>query len=235
MRLVLTSDTHGFHRGWGEFGNPVVPGGDVLVHAGDFSRDFGSWTDAVRFARWMGELPHRHKILCPGNHDFALQERPREAEALFREHGVRMIGGSVDVFELDGITFGGGPWMPLTRYDPSWGYETPDDERAVLWGRVKKVDVLVSHTPPYKILDQTSQGAHLGCDILRREVLGRLRPRVHVFGHVHEGRGTWVEEGIVFVNASSNTRGTYVRDDVNRITHVTIGIRDPIVHDLEAR
>lgn len=232
MRLVLTSDTHGFHRGWGDRGNPAVPTGDVFVHAGDFSRDYGSWTDVLRFARWMGNLPHRHKVLCPGNHDMAVADRWDDAVVLFAEHGVRVVG-SQPVLELDEVTFGGGPWMPLSGWSPPWAFETPAAERDRLWGSIPQVDVLVTHTPPRGLLDRMSNGTHLGCDLLRRHVFERIRPRLHVFGHLHEQRGTLLEDNIKFVNVSCNSRGTYTRDDAHGLTVMTMSIRDALVYDLE--
>lgn len=230
MRLVVLSDTHGFHRGMGQFGNAPVPEGDVLVHCGDFSRDFGSWVDVERFASWMEMLPHAHKILCPGNHDYGIFESPTKADALFRDNGVHMLGQKA--VEIDGVAFDGGPWMPISGWEPRWGFEMEEDEREREWARIEKVDVLVTHSPPMGVLDRTAKGHHIGCPVLRRRVF-ELKPTYHLFGHVHEGRGTHVEHGIAFVNAASNSRGSYVRDDIHGITHMTMAVHDAIVLDLE--
>ena len=231
MRLAILSDTHGFHRGMGAFGNAPVPDAEVLVHCGDYSRDHGSWLDTLRFARWMGKQPHKHKVLCPGNHDQAVSESPTKADALFREHGIHMLGKKP--VEIDGVIFDGGPYMPISGWDPAWGFETNDLERAKEWARVERCHVLVTHTPPMGVLDQTSNGPRIGCPILHKEVFGRIRPRLHCFGHVHEARGLIQEEGIWFMNAASNTRGTYTRDDLNGITHMSMGVRDAYIFDLE--
>ena len=63
LRLVLISDTHGMHRKLGK-----IPDGDVLVHAGDFTR-FGKLEDAIDFNAWLGEQPHAHKVVVFGNHE----------------------------------------------------------------------------------------------------------------------------------------------------------------------
>lgn len=231
MRLVLTSDTHGFHRGWGLY-DRAVPLGDVFVHAGDFSRDYGSWTDVLRFARWMGDLPHRNKVLCPGNHDMGIADRWDEAVALFADHGVHVVGAE-PVIDIDGISFGGGPWMPRSGWDPPWAFEMSSTDRGRLWEAVPPVDVLVTHTPPAGVRDQMSNGTPLGCELLRYHVRNRIRPRLHVFGHVHEQRGVTTEDKTVFINASCNSRGTYVRDDALGVTHMSMSIRDPLVFDLD--
>lgn len=230
MRLVVLSDTHGFHRGMGRHGNAPLPDGDVLVHCGDYSRDFGSWMDTFRFAAWMNSQPHAHKVLCPGNHDYAVHEHAAKAEALFRAHGVHMLGQKP--VKIGDILFDGGPWMPISGWDPRWGFEMTEEERERAWGRIEEAHVLVTHSPPQGILDKTRKGAHIGCPVLRRRVF-ELKPKVHCFGHVHEARGTSREGGIAFVNASSNTRGTFVRDDLNGVTHMTMSVRDAYVLDLE--
>jgi hypothetical protein len=59
------------------------------------------------------------------------------------------------------------------------------------------VDVIMTHGPPYAILDATTQGEHVGCKHLLRAVR-RCRPQLHCFGHIHEGWGakrvTWNDD-----------------------------------------
>lgn len=51
-----------------------------------------------------------------------------------------------------------------------------------------EVDIMLTHGPPYGILDTTWQDEEVGCEHLRRAVQ-RCRPRLHCFGHIHEGWG----------------------------------------------
>jgi Icc-related predicted phosphoesterase len=231
MKLAILSDTHGFHRGMGAHGNAPVPDADVLVHCGDYSRDHGSWIDTVRFAKWMAGQPHKNKVLCPGNHDQGAAQNPTKAEALFREHGIHMLGKKP--VEIDGVRFDGGPYMPVSGWEPPWGFEMSDAEREKEWSRIERCDVLVTHTPPMGILDQTEKGPRVGCPILRQKVFTTIRPRLHCFGHIHEGRGVVQEEGIWFMNAASNTRGTYTRDDRTGTTTMSMAVRDAYVFELE--
>ena len=64
-RIVLISDTHSVHQKLGS-----LPAGDILIHAGDFSRARpakpGEYKD---FFDWLVAQPHRHKILISGNRD----------------------------------------------------------------------------------------------------------------------------------------------------------------------
>ena len=49
------------------------------------------------------------------------------------------------------------------------------------------VDVVMTHGPPKGILDLCPQG-NVGCGNLRR-ALHRVKPKMHCFGHIHEGYG----------------------------------------------
>ena len=76
MRIVAVADTHLFH------GDLVVPDGDVFVHAGDMCRG-GELVELEAAADWIAELPHRHKVIIAGNHDWAFVHEPAQARRLF--------------------------------------------------------------------------------------------------------------------------------------------------------
>jgi Icc-related predicted phosphoesterase len=58
----------------------------------------------------------------------------------------------------------------------------------LIWKNIPKVDILVTHCPPYKILDKADSGKHGGSKALRNKVL-EIKPKFHLFGHIHEGSG----------------------------------------------
>ena len=64
IRLVLISDTHELHR------ELDVPDGDILIHCGDISMMSRSLAAIEDFDDWLGGLPHKVKLLVPGNHEF---------------------------------------------------------------------------------------------------------------------------------------------------------------------
>ena len=67
MKVVCIADTHELHR------ELTVPEADLLIHAGDFTF-FGRSAPTLRdFDAWLGEPPHRHKVVVPGNHEFILE------------------------------------------------------------------------------------------------------------------------------------------------------------------
>lgn len=51
-----------------------------------------------------------------------------------------------------------------------------------------EVDIMLTHGPPLGILDQVVHGERVGCEHLLKACT-RARPRLHVFGHIHEGYG----------------------------------------------
>lgn len=190
MRIVCVSDTHG--QGL----DLAVPDGDVLVHAGDLT-GMGHLAQLAKEAAWLRTLPHRTKVVIAGNHDFGFQHEPREAVALFDG----MIYLEDTGATVDGVRFYGSPWQPRF-FDWAFNLDRGPAIRA-RWDLIPAgTDVLVTHGPPAGVLDRTERGEEVGCADLLAAV-ARVRPRVHVFGHIHEGYGTVERDGTTFVNASS--------------------------------
>ena len=191
MRLVCISDTHGWD-------SVSIPDGDVLVHAGDLT-SAGALDEIERTHAWLASMPHAHKVVIAGNHDFAFERRPEEARALMT--GVTYLED--EAHEIDGVRFYGSPWQPRFH---DWAFNL--DRGAPLeavWAKIPDdTDVLVTHGPPYGILDTIHSGQPVGCEALR-DALARVKPRVHVFGHIHEAYGQVEQDGIRFVNASTCT------------------------------
>lgn len=177
LRVVCISDTHGHH------GDLELPEGDVLVHAGDFTKR-GTLAEVAAFDAFLARQPHPYKIVVAGNHDFLCQREPvlarsTLAHATYLEHEAAEVGG-LRVF--------GSPWQPWFR---DWAFNLRRGEPLrARWAEVPEgIDLLVTHTPPLGILDRVHDGTHVGCEELRA-ALARIRPRAHVFGHIHEAHGT---------------------------------------------
>lgn len=190
MRIVCLSDTHGLHD------HLRVPDGDLLLHAGDFSMG-GHPAEIERFDRWLGTLPHAHKVVVAGNHDFLFEREPARARALLSNASYLQDGE----FALDGLRIWGSPWQPWFH---DWAFNLArGPELAARWALIPDgVDVLVTHGPPAAILDRTRDGEEVGCSDLA-QALERVRPRLHVFGHIHEGYGRLERDGTTYVNASN--------------------------------
>ncbi|KAF7338733.1 hypothetical protein MSAN_02195600 [Mycena sanguinolenta] len=70
-----------------------------------------------------------------------------------------------------------------------FGYKPADGEAVV--AQYPKTDILITHGPPHNVLDATNRKECAGCPALASRVQ-ELRPRLHVFGHIHESRGAYV-------------------------------------------
>ena len=189
MKIIAISDTHGLH------GALKIPNGDVLVHAGDLTRH-GTLDDVREFNDFLGALPHPHKIVIAGNHDFCF-ESDRVAYEKILTHCIYLQDQEVT---LNGVKFYGSPWQPWF-YDRAFSLERGSEIRAK-WDLIPEgIDVLITHCPPFGIGDLATQGETAGCrDLL--EAVERIKPDVHIFGHIHEGYGTTTNGATTFINAS---------------------------------
>jgi predicted phosphohydrolase len=193
MRVICISDTHSRHD------DMQVPEGDLLLHAGDCSK-LGTREQIESFDRWLGTLPHPHKVVIAGNHDFAFEQDPEARSWITNATYLQDEG-----VEIGGLFLWGSPWQPRF-FDWAFNLDRGEPLRRV-WAKIPpKTDILLTHGPPYGILDATFRGQLVGCEELL-EVIGRLRPRLHVFGHIHEAYGVrerqWEDGRITrFVNAS---------------------------------
>ncbi|HET6574366.1 MAG TPA: metallophosphatase domain-containing protein [Fimbriiglobus sp.] len=189
LTLVCVSDTHGRHR------EAVVPDGDVLIHAGDIT-GYGELEVVEDFDRWLAELPHRHKVVIAGNHDWCFQTQPDRARARLR-HAVYLQDEAVTIA---GLKFYGSPWQPWFL---DWAFNLPrGPELAAKWALIPDdTDVLVTHGPPLGVLDATRRGHRPGCADLAARVRV-VRPGLHVFGHIHEAAGVVRDGDTLFVNAA---------------------------------
>jgi predicted phosphodiesterase len=241
-RFVCISDTHTFHD------LIKMPAGDVLIHSGDFT-NVGSAKDITRFNAWLNRLDYKDKIVIAGNHDKLFEQAPGLAvkllhgnhrnadhDCVYLQDEPYTIGGPLGSGGPE-IKIWGSPWTP--RFGHGWAFNADRGERIRRqWDMIPPdTDILVTHGPPRGILDwvydmeapAASWGERedygrikrrVGCEDLR-EVVAEIRPKVHVFGHLHEPHGTDSVDGTLFINAC-------ICDEQYDASH-----RDPIVFDFE--
>jgi Icc-related predicted phosphoesterase len=186
---VAISDTHGLQ------GSVRVPDGDILIHAGDITMG-GDLEDVTEFNRFLGKLPHRHKIVIAGNHDFCFEREPSISAGVL----TNCIYLQDEAVTVEGIRFYGSPWQPWF-YDWAFNLQRGPEIRAK-WDLIPAgIDVLLTHGPPAGFGDRTVRNRRVGCaDLL--DALRRVRPRLHVFGHIHEDPGEFRDGAALLVNAS---------------------------------
>lgn len=195
MKILHLSDTHCRHRELVE-----LPDADVIVHSGDFTFA-GSEAEAYDFMNWFCDLPYPHKIFIAGNHDFCMYGAETVDGLPANVHYLCNSGISVS-----GIRFYG---MPMFIQDCIGGQynkhllDIPDD-----------TDVIVTHQPPYGVLDFSDYGSGPAChgDVFLRRRVFDVKPRCHLFGHEHGCYGVEESCGITFSNAA-------VLDDGYNLVH----------------
>lgn len=193
MRIVCCSDTHT------KFGEIKIPDGDMIIHAGDACAR-GYFDEFEIFAKQFGSLPHKHKILIAGNHDWVFERNKEKAEEILQEVGGITYLQDREV-QIDGLRIYGSPWSP--RFN-NWAFNVDRGQKLLdIWRHIpEKVDVLVTHGPAFGTLDVTVNGQHVGCEDLSEELEGRVHPRLHVFGHIHHSYGICEKNKTISVNAS---------------------------------
>ena len=195
MKITLISDTHGLHH------DLKLPEADMIIHAGDFCEQ-GDIEEVYDFMDWYAELDYEHKILIAGNHDFIAEENPATFGRLLPPD-VHYLNDSEVV--INGLLFWGSPVQPdLIGW--AFGRHRGHDIQAH-WDLIPpETDVLITHSPPYGILDESSSGQILGCEGLLSQV-SICKPLVHVFGHIHASYGEEHDGDTHFINASNMKTG----------------------------
>lgn len=191
MKIVCISDTHNKHS------SIKIPDGDVIIHAGDFT-EAGTKSETFNFLKWFSSLPHSHKILVAGNHDFYLE---KNSELL-----ADIIPGNIHYLKDSGVSinnfiFWGAPY---TRGNGSWAFNKKSGAEIMEhWKLIPtKTDFLITHSPPFQILDELDNKRHIGCDKLLQCIL-EIAPAYHIFGHNHNDYGIERTANTVFVNSST--------------------------------
>ena len=192
MKFIVVSDTHFQHH------KLKLPAADVIIHAGDLT-ETGREEEVLDFLDWFKSLNYRHKVFIAGNHDFYLEKishTPAESNLIPR--GIHYLNDSG--VTIEGIHLWGSPVQP--QYF-NWAFNRKRGmEIQKHWNLIPpNTDILITHGPPFEILDSNVEGENVGCHNLRATVK-KIHPAFHVFGHIHEAYGRIKMDGIEFMNAS---------------------------------
>jgi len=206
MKIVAISDTHGFHR---KLKN--MPPADLLLHCGDFS-NLGEYGIIEDFVLWMSQQrQYKYKIFIAGNHDLSFQKMPWFKAQMITDYCdetlIYLESQSV-VLNINGEKWKifGSPWTPEFN---NWAFGMSTQKLATYWwDRIAHdTDIVITHGPPYGILDRNLEGNCCGCDAFRTEI-EKVKPKLVFFGHIHESRGNnyGILRGTEFLNVSSVNR-----------------------------
>lgn len=197
MIVDCISDLHGNY--------PKLEGGDLLIVAGDLtSRDLPY--AYVQFGLWLSQQKYERKIVIGGNHDNLIEKTPKIFEGLPNFAFNYLCDSGTD---FEGLRIWGSPWTKtfpgMNPHCKAFAVDT-EQELAEKWALIPDdTDILITHGPPYGILDKCDNG-HVGSLSLRNSVLAGEKMenlKLHIFGHIHEEGGKMITTTLTkFVNCS---------------------------------
>lgn len=214
LSILCLSDTHLRNKF-------VAPEVDVILHAGDHTLG-GRIQEITQAAMNLGSRPAKKRIAIAGNHDWLFQKDTGLARKLFEERGIIYLQDQQYVIQkatfpqLDkDLVVYGSPWQP-EFYD--WAFNLKRGAQIKeKWDMIPDgIDILMTHGPPYGIQDKAPRGYNIdnygeadfafsyemvGCkDLL--DAINRIKPGLHVFGHIHRDKGWKKWEQTLCVNAA---------------------------------
>lgn len=220
MIIDCISDLHGFY--------PQLEGGDLLIIAGDLTAT-DTQTEYLNFVQWMLEQDYTRIIYIAGNHDNYIKLiNPLNHTWYFEDNGKKIDFLHDSITEFEGLKIWGSPWTKtfkgMNPHCKAFALDT-EEQLEEKWKMIPRdIDILVTHSPPYGILDRVTRDTFIEghqCDkiercgsttLLRTNMVKINTLKLHVFGHIHESYGKWdirkSQEELgdshtpVFVNAS---------------------------------
>lgn len=199
IKIVAISDVH---AKWQKL---VIPECDILISCGDYS--FKGEKHLIRnFHEWLNKQDAGHIISLQGNHETWVEENFNEAKEIATKACPAVHFIDEGLIELEGIKI----WCSaITPFFHNWAWNRyRGEEIKQHWDRIPNdTDILVTHGPPYGILDETyyvdgSLKEHCGCQDLL-EATKRIKPALHFFGHIHFHGGNQKHiNGVSYYNAS---------------------------------
>jgi predicted phosphodiesterase len=205
MKLTFVSDSHNKHK----YISSHLPGGDVLIHAGDIS-SMGYEHEIREFCKWFNNIEgYTHKVFIAGNHDWGFQNNVEKVKEILEFYsGVSYIQDETFVYNDDSseefnlVKIYGSPWQPEFY---NWAFNLPKNgpELKSKWDMIPEdTDILITHGPAYGYLDKViGQYDHLGCELLTNRIK-TIKPKIHVSGHIHSGYGYVFDGDTHYINAS---------------------------------
>lgn len=206
MKAVAFSDTHTLF--------PKVPAAKYMFYAGDFESGYNTPEEsraiAVLFLNWYRKQQGQFKFLVPGNHDFHFWNDPEDFRKICKENNIFLLDN--ETVEADGLRVFGSPYFYTCRANSNLRLDFPDPD---------SFDVLLTHVPPKGILD-FAQGKmeNIGSQPLRDYVQER-KPKLHFFGHCHEGFSSLTSPFYNVALRSRNNKKVLINQPVSlEISHV---------------
>ena len=198
IKIAAVSDLHG-HL-------PKIPDCDLLLIAGDICPDFVMngkirlpyssesqylWLDK-EFRVWLNNLDC-DVVGCAGNHDWAFYDNlyPTNLNWTYLKDSHCTING---------LKIYGSPWQ---REFHNWAFNLKEEHLDANYDMIPDdTDILLTHGPPYGFGDQTPRGELVGSKHLIDRTAFDIKPKLHVFGHIHHSYGEWLFNNTIMANVS---------------------------------
>lgn len=196
-RITLISDTHNKHNQLMK----DLPGGDIIICGGDISSR-GYVHEVENFCKWFNKLNnYTHKIFIAGNHDFLFENDPEEAYFIYNNYkNIKYLQDNLHI--VDDIKIWGAPWQPEFC---NWAFNLPRQglKLAEKWNNIPDdIDIIITHGPAFGHLDIVDgRTDNLGCELLASRI-EKIKPKIHMGGHIHSGYGYKFHDNTHFFNAS---------------------------------
>lgn len=179
MKFIAISDTHGCHR------QLDLPSGDVLLHSGDVCNQ-GNRDQVKDFLDWFDQLEFKYKIFLRGNHDIEFKTRISLIDFEMPKNVYHLDHSGI---EIENILI--------------WGISHPLRWSQKTWDSIpSNTQILMTHQPPYSVFDKPPLSPSTGDKELLKKVK-QIKPKVHLFGHIHAGYGKKQIDNTLFINAST--------------------------------
>ncbi len=196
MNITVISDTHNLHD------RLKLESGDILVHCGDVTTH-GSREELFNFLSWFSKQNFEIKIFIAGNHDLCLDKNKHGNSYVSKNEIIRYYPNLLylhrDRLIVNGIKFYG---YPYTLPHLNMAFNLPEKELEIENSKIPMdTDILITHGAPYEILDCTNEEENTGSRSLK-EMVCTIKPKIHSFGHIHEGSGKLDFNGTLFINSS---------------------------------
>jgi Icc-related predicted phosphoesterase len=200
LKIVAISDVH---ERWH---NLVIPECDVLLSCGDYSYR-GSPQVVREFHKWLDKQNARYIVSVQGNHELWVESNFNLAKQIAMDECPEIIFIDEGAFEIDGVKFYGSAIQPWFH---SWAWNRHPGEIKKHWDAIPDdTQVLLTHSPPYGILDRTCYAdgtvkeIPLGCPQLLTRINQLKDLKLHFFGHIHFEGGQQKEvNGVKYFNAA---------------------------------
>ncbi len=197
MKITCISDLHSKI--------PILKKGDLLIIAGDIG--ILNEQHLTDFIDWVCHLNYKYIVWCSGNHDIFSEELYKKGiKPMMPKNVYYLLNSSVTI---EGIKIWGSPFSP---YYNDWSFMHFLPQLKKIWAKIPEdTDIVITHAPPFAINDVVN-GISQGCPGLRDRIKD-IKPKYHIFGHIHEGYGIYQDEYTTYINCSLMDEAYYMAND----------------------